>query len=159
MKLEFNLNSLIINGNILLSPFQSKNKLISENLPWEEWIRNDNEVVSCRIILVDKKSKSKVFLIVTFISPINDNSLLCSWYLSPENLMNGEQKKPEGKVTKSLRKWFFDKTKVEIPIGGDWGHIDAVYDHWNTVGVIACNYRYSFKSESEWEKYRKINEF
>lgn len=92
MKLEFNLNSLIINGNILLSPFQSKNKLISENLPWEEWIRNDNEVVSYRIILVDKKSKSKVFLIVTFISPINDNSLLCSWYLSPENLMNGEQK-------------------------------------------------------------------
>lgn len=61
MKLEFNLNSLIINGNILLSPFQSKNKLISENLPWEEWIRNDNEVVSYRIILVDKKSKSKVF--------------------------------------------------------------------------------------------------
>jgi len=159
MKIEFESNNLIIDGNLLLSPFQNKNKLILANFPWEEWIKNDHEVVSYRIVLVDKKSKSKVFLVVTFVSPVNDESLLSSWYLSPENIMNGEQKKPEGKVTKSLRKWFFDKTKVEIPIGGDWGHIDASYDHWNTVGVIACNYRSSFKNESEWKDYRKRNKF
>lgn len=159
MKLKFQLNSLTICNGILLSPYQTKKDLINKDLLWEGWISNDNEVVSYRIVLVDKKNKSKIFLIVNFTYPVNDDSLLSSWYLSPGNIMNGEQSKPEGKVTKALGKWFFDKTNTEIPVGGDWGHLDAVYDHWNTVGVIACNYRASFRNDSEWKEYRRRNKF
>ncbi|MCX8963443.1 hypothetical protein [Erwinia psidii] len=159
MKLEFNLNSFNLDGKLILSPSSNKIELMDGGVLWEEWIKNDSEVVSYRTIFKDEKDKANLYLIVTFKSPVNDNSLLSSWYLSPEKVMNGEQRKPEGKVTKALRKWFFDKAKIDLPISGDWGHIDAVYDHWNAVGVIACNYRSAFKDESNWKKYRKRNKF
>lgn len=159
MKLEFDLNSLNLDGKLFLSPSKNKISLMNEGVLWEDWIKNDSEVVSYRTVFNDNNNKENLYLIVTFKSPVNDESLLSNWYLSPEKVMNGEQKKPEGKVTRALRKWFFDKTKFNLPIGGDWGHIDAVYDHWNAVGVIVCNYRSSFKNESDWKDYRKRNKF
>ena len=145
MKLEFNINSLNIGGELLLSPSKNKKDLMDGIVLWDEWIKNDNEVVSYRTVFTEAGG-SNLYLIVSFESPVNDESLLTCWYLAQEKIMDGEQKKPEGRVTKALRKWFFNKTEFHLPISGDWGDIDAVYDHWNTVGVIACNYKLSFKN-------------
>lgn len=46
---------------------------------------------------------------------------------APENLISGEQNKPEGKVTKRLRNWFFEVTNRSLPSYGSWGHMDAAY--------------------------------
>jgi len=61
MKLKFQVNSLTICNSVLLSPCQTKKDLIKKDLSWEEWIRNDNEVVSYRIVLIDKKISPKSF--------------------------------------------------------------------------------------------------
>ncbi|WP_329906772.1 hypothetical protein [Serratia quinivorans] len=161
MNITFDTDHIIINNEIILSKTQKRKDIITKNQRWEDWLRNgNNEVVSYRIKLSSKgRNDGNVYLITTFTNPINDESLLCSWFLAPENLIEGVQNKPEGKVTARLRKWFFEKTKEKPPIGNDSEYIDASYDPWNSVGMIFCNYRSGFKNDKDWKEFRKNNKF
>jgi hypothetical protein len=161
MKLFISEDSLTLDNKIILSSSVKKKDILALSDKWEEWLKNDQkETVSYRLKINDiKNSGGNVYLIVTFKSPINNDSLLVSWFLCPEKIINGEQKKINGPVTKGLRKWFLQKTGETLPKGGDWGDIDAIYDSWNQVGMIVCNYRAAFKSNYEWEDYRKRNGF
>ncbi|NUU69044.1 hypothetical protein HQN64_23505 [Enterobacteriaceae bacterium BIT-l23] len=153
--------SIYLMESIRLNSDVTKIELIPTEKDWEEWIKNElGEIVSYRRIIFDKKETfGKLYLIVTFTSPVNDKSLLCSWFLAPEKLIDGKQSKPEGKVTKALQQWFFERTGQAIPYGNEREHIDAAYDHWNCVGGIVCNYRTSFKTQNEWNEYKKNNKF
>ncbi len=50
-----------------------------------------------------------------------------------------EKNKPEGKVTRKLRKWFEVQSDCKLPVYGPWGHIDAVYDPHDRTGMVTCN--------------------
>lgn len=148
MKIFSKDDELIISDDLVLSSKKSQKDTIKKNLNWEPWLKNpDGDVVSFRLVLNAKEEKyGNLFLIVTFNSPITDESLLCSWFMAPEKLINGKQSKKDGAITKNLRKWFYEKTFVELPAEGEWGHIDASYDPWNSAGLIVCNYKPSFKN-------------
>ncbi|QZY90996.1 hypothetical protein K7H94_03400 [Pantoea dispersa] len=150
---------IIFDENIKISLFQKKKEIITNLHPWEDWLRNDDgEVVSYRLKLGNKHD-GFVYLIVTFKPPVNENALVATWFIAPEGLIEGQQKKASGKVTKRLRDWFFKKTQVLLPTGGEWGHIDASYDPWNSVGMIVCNYKTAFEDQEKWREYRRSNLF
>lgn len=152
-------NDVVINDKIKLSPSEKKIDVMKD-FCWEDWIKYNDQVISFRIKLDgDIKCEGDIYLIVTFTYPVSDDSILKSWVLAPEKLIEGTQKKPEGKVTKRLRQWFFDKTGTYLPMAGEWGNIDVIYDHWNCAGMIFCNYRAGFLSESDWMQYRKRSGF
>ncbi|WP_340608145.1 hypothetical protein [Xenorhabdus bharatensis] len=152
-------NEIIIENNISLTDKSTKRNIINSTYNWEEWIKNfNNETVSYRLLLDKPKNKyGRLFLIVTFTVPINEKSLLCSWHLAPEKLINGKQNNPKGKVTNNLKKWFYEETGTKLPIRRENMHIDASYDPWNYSGVIVCNYRSNFENEKAWKDYCKRN--
>lgn len=130
----------------------------SNFLKWEAWPDKGDKTVSYRTIFDIKGHKQgAIYLIVNFIQCNDINAIIGSWNFAPEKLIDGEQKKPEGKVTKRLRDWFKEKTNIVLPIYGSWGHIDASYDHWNCSGTICCNYRSGFRDDKSWKDYCKWN--
>lgn len=146
-------------NKITLSPTTTKEKLMTNTVSWEGCPeKSDGGTTSYRTIINSSNKKlGKIYLIIDFSEPFSKNALLCSWRFAPEKLMMGEQSKPEGKVTKSLRAWFKSETSIQLPVSGPWGHIDAAYDPHNLTGTIVCNYRSSFRDEGEWQRYCRRN--
>lgn len=88
---------IIFDENIKISLFQKKKEIITNLHPWEDWLRNDDgEVVSYRLKLGNKYD-GFVYLIVTFKPPVNENALVATWFIAPEGLIEGQQKKHQGK--------------------------------------------------------------
>ncbi len=83
MKIFSKDDELIINDDLVLSSKKSQKDIIKKNINWEPWLKNpDGDVVSFRLALNAKEEKyGNLFLIVTFNSPITDESLLCSLFL------------------------------------------------------------------------------
>lgn len=146
--------------NLALTPFITKKEIMESNcLNWEPWPDKGDKTVSYRTIFDIKGNKQgDIYLIVNFVQCNDINAIIGSWSFAPAKLIDGEQKKPEGKVTKRLRDWFKEKTNINLPIYGSWGHIDASYDYWNCSGTIFfCNYRSSFRDDKSWKAYCKWN--
>ncbi|MGM0936112.1 MAG: hypothetical protein ACQEWL_05775 [Pseudomonadota bacterium] len=152
-----NNDTIIVNNDIYLIDTATKETIITSRYNWEEWVVNSNgETVSYRLILGSTKNQyGRLFLIVNFSAPISNKSLLYSWHLAPEKLINGTQNKPKGKVTHALNQWFKDETGVNLPIISNKIYIDSSYDPWNSAGLITCNYRSSFQSEESWKEFNK----
>jgi len=156
----FNLKKGIITfkNSLTLDPEVTKNNLFGDfNIKWEGWPeKKDNKTVSYRTILQGDRKFGDIYLIVDFLQPNDNNSQLSSWRFSPEKLLMGEQKKPEGNVTRGLRKWFCNEFTAELPVSGAWGHVDAAYDPHNRTGTIVCNYRKGFEHK-KWVEYCEWN--
>lgn len=151
--------TLAFDNKLVLSPFITKKEVMEiDYLTWEAWPSKGDETVSYRTIFnMKKNSQGDVYLIINFSRPNDMDATISSWRFAPEKLLMGEQKKPEGKITKRLREWFREKINNNLPIYGEWGHIDAAYDPHNRTGTIFCNYRSSFKDEKSWRDYCKWN--
>lgn len=150
---------LIEFGNkIRLDTKITKNELLKGGLLWEGWPeKKENKTVSYRLIMKGDKEHGDIYLIVDFIHPNDPTSQLSGWRFAPDKLMIGEQKKTDGKVTRRLREWFKEKTKIKLPVYGSWGHIDAAYDPHNHTGTIVCNYRQGFINDDAWHDYCEWN--
>ncbi|URQ61411.1 hypothetical protein LQ939_03435 [Pantoea alhagi] len=150
---------LVFENKLALTPVLTKKEIMgSDKLNWEAWpSKGDNTITYRAIFDLERNTSGNIYLIINFVHPNDMNATIASWRFAPEKLLMGEQKKPEGKVTKNLREWFNNKTKVDLPVYGKWGHIDAAYDPHNRTGTIFCNYRSSFKNEKQWKDYCKRN--
>lgn len=145
-------------NSLMLGPEVTKKNLFDNfHVKWEGWPeKKENKTVSYRTILKGDRKFGDIYLIVDFLQPNDINSQLSSWRFSPEKLLMGEQKKPEGNVTRGLRKWFSDEFTAELPVSGAWGHVDAAYDPHNRTGTIVCNYRKGFE-DKKWVEYCEWN--
>jgi len=138
---------LVFEKILTLGPEVTRGGLFGCNdIKWEGWPeKKDNNTVSYRTILKGDKKFGDIYLIIDFWRPNDPDSKISSWRFSPEKLLMGEQKKPEGNVTRNLRHWFKDESSVLLPVYGGWGDVDAAYDPHNRTGTIACNYHKVFK--------------
>jgi len=146
-------------AGITLGTATTREMLIKGSRLWEGWPeKSDGRTTSYRTIISTKKEKAgDIYIIADFSGAFITDAVLCSWRFAPEKLMMGIQKKVEGAITKNLRTWFYEKTHIQLPVSGSWGHIDAAYDPHNLTGTIVCNYRSAFHTEDEWRKYCKRN--
>lgn len=137
-----NNGTVIINKDIILTYDALKKNIITPNYNWESWMTDiNNETFSYRLVLKFSKSQSgDVFLVVDFTTPINSDSLVCSWSLTSEKLGDGGNEKSK-KVMHNLKQWFKKETGVSLPIANSRMRIDTAYDPWNCIGRIVCNYR------------------
>ena len=151
--------AFFFNRMLALTPFITKKEIMeNDTLNWEAWPDKGDNTVSYRAIFNTKGNiQGDIYLIIHFIQSDDMSAIISGWSFAPYKLIAGEQKKPEGKVTKRLREWFKEQTNTNLPIYGAWGHIDATYDHWNCSGAICCNYRSGFKDEKSWKEYCKWN--
>jgi len=151
--------AFFFNRMLALTPFATKKEIMeNDSLNWEAWPDKGDDTVSYRTIFNTKGNlQGDIYLIIHFIQPDDMSAVISGWSFAPYKLIAGEQKKPEGKVTKKLREWFKEQTNTNLPVYGAWGHIDAAYDHWNCSGAICCNYRSGFKDEKSWKEYCKWN--
>lgn len=151
-------------GEICLTPElrirrgMSRKDILAMAVNWEDWILIDGIPSAYRTIfnLPNRHMSPKTILIVhvgTLDVP------LAFWSIVPWDLVDGAQKRREGKNTKISRKWFLEMFNSTLPTGGDWGDIDASYDHWNQTVKVVCNYRERFKTDKEWKEYRRENKF
>lgn len=159
MNLDIHTGAFFFNKMLALTTLTTKKEIMNnDNFNWEAWPDKGCDTVSYRAIFnIKGNTHGDIYLIVNFIQPNDENAIIGSWGFAPYKLIDGEQKKPEGKVTKRLRDWFKDKTNVDLPVHGAWGHINAAYDHWNCSGAIYCNYRSGFRDEKSWKDYCKWN--
>ncbi|GEM_PF-1368476 len=150
---------LTLKETLVLGPNITKKELFSSDyIIWEGWPeKKDDNTVSYRTILKGDKKFGDLYLIINFLRPNDPDSELSSWRFSPEKLLMGEQKKPEGNVTRGLRGWFKERSTISLPVSGSWGHVDAAYDPHNRTGTIVCNYRQGFKDDKKWDDYCKWN--
>lgn len=125
---------------------------------WEDWnvVNGIPHALRALIKLPNKGISATTILIVRvgFLEhPIG------SWVLAPWDLIEGVQNRPEGKYTKRMRAWFEEMFDSKLPVGGDWGIVDATYDPHNQTATILCDYRESFTSDAQWLDYRKRRRF
>ncbi len=158
MKLDPETGRLEIFPSLHLHRFMTRTQLFSMESGWEEWSTRQDQVTRYRKILdiPELKALRKTILIVTFAL---DDGFIHTWDFSSWELTDGYQNRPEGKRTKDMRKWFKEAFDVDLPIGGNWGNVDATYDPHNQSTGIVCNYRELFTSEEDWKNYRQRNKF
>lgn len=134
----------------------SRRDLLALQLPWESWmtLHEAGQVISYRAIFsVRHQSNTSRLILVVDLRP--DNGVVRQWRVLPYDLERLYQARPEGKLTKKVRRWFFEQTGVQLPQGGDWGDTDVLYDPHNLNAYVMCNYRENFNTEEEWMRYRK----
>lgn len=158
MKFDTKTGTIELADELSLHRGMTRKEILKTSATWEDWIVVEGVPHSIRTIikLPNKKISAKTILIV-HVSP--NEYPLAMWDIAPWDLAQGVQNRPEGKCTKRMRKWFLEMFDVQLPCGGDWGHVDASYDPWNQSTGVICNYRDGFESEDEWDKYRKENQF
>ncbi|WP_162286980.1 hypothetical protein [Pantoea stewartii] len=146
------------NGLIISSTSTKKNLFAMGGLFWEGWPDNGDDTVNYRAFFNTKNNRQGDIYLIVFLSHNGDeNATVVSWCFAPDNLLMGEQNKPEGKVTRKLREWFKVQSGCNLPVYGAWGHIDAAYDPHNRTGMITCNYRSGFEDANSWSNYCEWN--
>ncbi|MFE8100745.1 hypothetical protein RBA63_13120 [Brenneria goodwinii] len=134
---------LELSEKLSLSPYMKKKEILSQNVIWEEWFPKINGVVFNYRTVIDIKDihgHEKITVIINFNGSSLDSSSLKSWLCAPTHKFTGQQKRPEGKLTKALRTWFNSRTAIILPVSADWGIIDAAYDPHNQTAEIVCHY-------------------
>jgi hypothetical protein len=158
MKFDPHTGSIEFAEGLYLRRGMTRSEVLGTTAKWEDWIVIDDIPRAFRALinLPNKNIGASTILIVYVGIP---DRPIAFWDLAPWDLTDGVQNRPEGKYTKRIRIWFEDMFKTKLPVGGDWGHIDASYDpHNQSVGII-CNYRERFPTDTDWHDYRKRNKF
>lgn len=136
----------------------TRKEVLSLKAQWEEWMVVDGIASGFRTVLnLPNKGISPKTILIVYVGL--DPDPITFWDLGPWDLVDGQQSRPEGKYTKRMRTWFFEAFNVKLPAGGDWGHIDASHDPWNSSTAVVCNYRERFDSDGDWQEYRRNNKF
>jgi hypothetical protein len=143
---------------LVLRRGMTRQQILSSNTKWEDWtvIEGVPHAFRALIDLPNKGLSSKTILIAHVGT---DTSPLAFWDIAPWDIADGAQNRPEGKYTKRMRLWFQETFGEILPLGGDWGNIDASYDPWNQSTGVICNYRERFATNKDWLEYRCRNKF
>jgi len=143
---------------LILRPGMNRREILALDVGWEDWNVVDNVPWAFRaIIKLPNKTISPKTILIVYVGL--DDRPLAFWDVTPWDLVNGKQNRPEGKCTRRLRAWFKESVNVSLPIKKKWGHVDASFDPWNQTGGVVCNYRERFNSDEEWSEYKKNNKY
>lgn len=145
-----------IQPGLILRPGMHSADLLAQPGAWEEWLSFDGKPVAwrCRFEADGGGKPEQTLLVVAFNGP---EGVLARWDIAPVSLVDGAQSRPDGPRTKALRTWFEQRHGTPLPLGRDWGHVDAAHDPHNQTTLVVCNLREGFASEREWQAYRNRN--
>lgn len=130
-----------VSKNFIISSKMNMKDILGQNVVWEEWFPRVNGIVlNYRTVIDIPNGSEKLTIIIHFNSESAGSSTIKSWLCAPTHQFYGIQKKPDGQLTKAIRKWFQSKTGVVLPVREKWGKIDAAYDPHNQTAEIVCNY-------------------
>lgn len=158
MKFDQNIDTIVLSPQLCLSPGMTRKEILAMSDNWEEWVVNDGVPVAFRTVMsLPQNGKYTKIVLIVYVG--TEERPIAFWNLGVWDLMDGKQNRPNRKYTKRMRNWFNETFGVKLPLGREWGHIDASYDGWNQSTTIVCNYRERFGTEQEWQNFRKLNRF
>lgn len=145
-----------IQPGLVLMPGMTSAQLLDQPADWEPWLFHEGKTVAWRLMFSASggKKPEKTLLVVMFDGA---EGPMVRWDIAPLNLMRGAQSRREGPHTRALRDWFASRHGVALPLSREWGLVDAAHDPHNQETSIICNLREAFRSEAEWQDFRKRN--
>lgn len=156
MKFDQNTGKLDLFPGLCIRRGMTSKDVLATSAKWEDWavVYGVPQAMRTIINLPNEEISQKTILIV-YVSQYNNP--ITFFDIAPWDLTEGIQNRPEGKYTKRMRNWFKTMFKVSLPCCGDWGHIDASYDHCNQSTGIICNFRERFLDDDDWNLYKIRN--
>lgn len=128
-----------ITQSLALRPGMTHDALLAQPAEWEEWLHDNDAPVAYRYVfdMPTTGKPEKTVLIVEFDGP---KGVIAAWNISPWELMEGYQAKPEGRFTKTMREWFEFRHDTALPLVRPWGRVNAAYDPHNQTTMVLCNF-------------------
>lgn len=155
MNFDSKTGSIDFDPALFLRPRMLCSEVLALPIKWEEWMIVDGVTHSYRALLkLPNKGMSSKTILIVHVGP--GTNPLGLWTLSPWDLIEGKQSRPEGKCTKRLRIWFQEMFGVKLPVKGEWGDLDACYDPWNQTTSVVCNYVETTGDRASWEESRQF---